>query len=137
MIVSDLLFFFVRVENRINASPQKHLLKLLAFLAHFTSEVLLLLCYHLDVFILFIFTAWSKGLVKAELILQILIVPAHNIVHLSDIFRSVLLLLSNSVIFKLFDELGLVILIDVRDLLCGQLIFGLTLDPPENYLVSI
>ena len=40
-------------------------------------------------------------------------------------------------IFKLFDELVLVILIDVRDLLCGQLIFGLTLDPPENNLVSI
>ena len=39
--------------------------------------------------------------------------PAHYVVHLSDILRSIFLLLSDSVIFELFDELGLVILIDV------------------------
>ena len=40
-------------------------------------------------------------------------------------------------IFKLFDELGLMILVDVRDLLCCQLIFGLALDSPIDNLISI
>ena len=61
----------------------------------------------------------------------------HNVVHLSDIFRSILLLLSNSMVFELFDELGLVVLVNVRDLLCGQLIFSLALDPPVDNLISV
>ena len=58
LIISDLFFFFVRVENRINSPSQEHLLELLAFLAHFPSELFLLLCDHLDVFIFLVFTAW-------------------------------------------------------------------------------
>ena len=40
-------------------------------------------------------------------------------------------------VFELFDELGLVVLVNVRDLLCGQLIFSLALDPPVDNLISV
>ena len=40
-------------------------------------------------------------------------------------------------IFQLFDQLGLVILINVGDLLCCQLIFSLALDPPVDNLISV
>ena len=59
LIVSDLSFFFMRVVNRINSSPEKHLLEFLTFLFHFSSELLLLLCNHSDVFIFFVFATWS------------------------------------------------------------------------------
>ena len=108
----------------------------MAFLAHFPSELFLLFSDHLDVFIFFVFAARSEGFVEAELVLQRLIMTAHDIVHLADILRS-FLLLSDSVFLELFDELGLVILVDVRDLLCGQLIFGFALDSPEDDLVCI
>ena len=40
-------------------------------------------------------------------------------------------------VFELFDKLGLVVLVNVRDLLCGQLIFSLALDPPVDNLISV
>ena len=95
LIVRDLLFFFVRVENWINSSPQKLLLKLLAFRAHFPSELFLLLSDHLNVLIFFVFAARGEGFIEAELVLQLLIMTAHDIVHLADVLRSFLLLIDS------------------------------------------